>query len=292
MKNLQSMKKTIDSTSNLYSIVNTMKAHASTNIIQFQQASSASMAYRLVLDKALYVVLNQMPEANIEKPSTKGKKIYVVFGSDHGLCGRFNERIIVYADQNIVNEKNAIIFVIGQQVVSRLNENFFINEPFPVPQTTEGVTSSVQKLLVSIDEIRSREPISEILLLYNKPSGKIDFVETTERLFPLDLKKLWRENLDWESNSIPTFFMAGETLLQDLVQQYFFITLYRAFCYSLVAENESRIASMTSAKKNIEEKLEEQQTLYKQIRQNAITDEIRDITSGFMAFKKSNTEDI
>ncbi len=146
--------------------------------------------------------------------------------------------------------------------------------------------------MVSIDEIRSREPISEILLLYNKPSGKIDFVETTERLFPLDLKKLWRENLDWESNSIPTFFMAGETLLQDLVQQYFFITLFRAFCYSLVAENESRIASMTSAKKNIEEKLEEQQTLYKQIRQNAITDEIRDITSGFMAFKKSNTEDI
>lgn len=290
MKSLQSMKKNIDSTSSLYSIVNTMKAHASTNIIQFQQASNASMSYRLVLDKALYVVLNENPETTIENSSSNGRRIYVIFGSDHGLCGRFNERIIAYADDQIKNEDEAFIFVVGQQVISRLKESFPLSESFTVPQTTDGVTSSVQKLLVSIDEIRNREKVSEILLLYNKSLGKTDFSETTEKLFPIDLKKLWRENLDWDSNTLPTFYMNGETLLQDLIQQYFFITLYRAFCYSLVAENESRIASMTSAKKNIEEKLEELQAQYKQIRQNAITDEIRDITSGFMAFKKSNPE--
>lgn len=288
MKSLQSMKKSIESTSNLYSIVNTMKAHASTNIIQFQQASNASMAYRLVLDKALYVVLKKVPDTNMDTPSKKGRKIYVVFGSDHGLCGRFNERMITYADQVIRHEEKAIIFVIGQQVVSRLDETFPVTESFSVPQTTDGVTSAVQQLLVSIDEMRNREKISEILLLYNKPSGKTDFDETTEKLFPLNPKELWRESLGWDSNSLPTFYMDGEILLQDLLQQYFFITLYRAYCYSLVAENESRISSMTSAKKNIEEKLEEQQSQYKQIRQNAITEEILDITSGFMAFKKSN----
>lgn len=290
MKNLQSMKKTIDTASNLYSIVNTMKAHASTNIIQFQQAHRASMAYRLVLDKALYVVLRQNPDENLKKPLVKGKKLYIIFGSDHGLCGRYNERIITFADEKIKLDEEAVIFVIGQQVMNRLHETFSICESFSVPQTTDGITSSVQKLLVSIDELRNIDQVSDILLLYNKPSGKGDFTETMETLFPLDPRDLWRESLTWNSNTLPTYYMDKGTLLKDLLQQYFFITLYRGFCFSLVAENESRISSMTSAKKNIEEKLEELQTLYKQVRQDAITDEIRDITSGFMAFQKSKED--
>src|SRR5690554_5995250 len=103
MKNLQTLKKSLASARNLFTIVNTMKLHATTNINQFQQAADASMQYRQVLNKALSVVMKkrEMPEEVLRR--NDGKTIHVVFSSDHGLCGSFNERIIDYVKERIMN---------------------------------------------------------------------------------------------------------------------------------------------------------------------------------------------
>lgn len=76
-----------------------------------------------------------------------------------------------------------------------------------------------------------------------------------------------------------------------MIQQYFFITLYRSLCYSLASENASRLASMQAAEKNIDERLDELNASFRRQRQNQITEEINDIVSGFKAIKKSSGED-
>ena len=283
MKNLQSLKKSLNSARNLYTIVNTMKLHATTNINQFQQAADASMQYRQVLNKALSVVMKkrEMPE-EVLRPN-EGKTIHVVFSSDHGLCGSFNERITDYAKERMMNE--SILLVVGEQGVRRLEE-YEVVEFFSVPQSVDGITSSVQYLLSELDELRETEKVKEIYLHYNRSTGRQGFREHSEKLFPLDLKKIRKEDVNWKSGAQPTYYMSGERLLSDLLKQYYFITLFRTFCYSLVTENESRIASMTSAKKNIEERMEDLEMKYKRLRQDSITEEIRDITSGFHVLKK------
>lgn len=283
MKNLQTLKKSLASARNLFTIVNTMKLHATTNINQFQQAADASMQYRQVLNKALSVVMKkrEMPEEVLRR--NDGKTIHVVFTSDHGLCGSFNERIIDYAKERIMN--GSILLVVGEQGLRRL-EGYKVEGFFSVPQTVDGITASVQNLLSELDELREKEKVKEIYLHYNRSSGKQGFREHSEKLFPLELKKIRKEDVKWKSGAQPTYYMSGERLLSDLLKQYYFITLFRTFCYSLVTENESRIASMTSAKKNIEERMEELEMKYKRLRQDSITEEIRDITSGFHVLKK------
>lgn len=283
MKNLQTLKKSLASARNLFTIVNTMKLHATTNINQFQQAADASMQYRQVLNKALSVVMKkrEMPEEVLRR--NDGKTIHVVFSSDHGLCGSFNERIIDYAKERIMN--GSILLVVGEQGLKRL-EGYKVEGFFSVPQTVDGITASVQNLLSELDELREKEKVKEIYLHYNRSSGKQGFREHSEKLFPLELKKIRKEDVKWKSGAQPTYYMSGERLLSDLLKQYYFITLFRTFCYSLVTENESRIASMTSAKKNIEERMEELEMKYKRLRQDSITEEIRDITSGFHVLKK------
>ena len=283
MKNLQTLKKSLASARNLFTIVNTMKLHATTNINQFQQAADASMQYRQILNKALSVVMKkrEMPEEVLRR--NDGKTIHVVFSSDHGLCGSFNERIIDYAKERIMN--GSILLVVGEQGLRRL-EGYKVEGFFSVPQTVDGITASVQNLLSELDELREKEKVKEIYLHYNRSSGKQGFREHSEKLFPLELKKIRKEDVKWKSGAQPTYYMSGERLLSDLLKQYYFITLFRTFCYSLVTENESRIASMTSAKKNIEERMEELEMKYKRLRQDSITEEIRDITSGFHVLKK------
>lgn len=286
MESLQKLQGNIDSAENLQSIVSTMKAHASSNITQFQNAAKASKSYRDVLDKSLYIIFSQeeqvQPEANL-----KGKILHIIFGSDHGLAGRFNERISTYALENIPNDEKNISMIIGQQAFQRLQSEISIFDLFSVPQTTESITTMVNKVLFKIDELRSKYTVEKVILHYNRPEDKTGFEETSEILFPIDLMEFSKSEIKWKSNRIPTYFTGRDKLISDLIQQYFFITIYRAFCYSLASENQSRLTSMQSAETNIEERLDELNFKYRRQRQNSITEEINDVISGFKAIKKS-----
>lgn len=291
MQGLQGIKKSIESAENLESIVSTMKAHASSNINQFQNAAKASMEYRRVLDMSLYVILSQEEEELLALDEIEdGEVLHIVFGSDHGLAGRFNERISSFALEKIAKNSNNKIIVIGQQIFQRLKDDFDIYTSFMQPQTTDSISSMVNRLLVEIDVLRDETDVGKIVLYYNRPEDNSTFTVDTELLFPIDLLEIAKSKVKWESNSIPTYFVEKEKIISDLIRQYFFITLYRAFCFSLASENASRLASMQSAEKNIDERLESLNFEYRRERQNSITEELNDVVSGFKAIRKSKNK--
>ena len=74
-----------------------------------------------------------------------------------------------------------------------------------------------------------------------------------------------------------------KTLLARLLRQYFFVTTFRACAESQASEHASRLAAMQSAEKNLDERLDEVTTLYRRMRQEAITTELLDVVSGFEA---------
>jgi len=291
MEGLQVIKKNINSTENLKSIVSTMKAHASSNINQFQNAARASMEYRKVLDMSLFVVLSEEEEILPLDEIKNGSKLHIVFGSDHGLAGRFNERITSFALERISTGENERVIIIGQQVFQRLKDDLNIYKTFMQPQSTDNISSMVNGLLVQIDEIRDEIPIEKIILYYNKPDVNSAFTEETELLFPIDLFELAKKKAEWDSRSIPTYFAEKQVIISDLIKQYLFITLYRAFCFSLASENASRLASMQSAEKSIDTRLEELNFLFRRERQNSITEELNDIVSGFKAIRNAKDKD-
>jgi F-type H+-transporting ATPase subunit gamma len=291
MQGLQAIKKSINSAESLQSIVTTMKAHASSNINQFQNAAKASMEYRKVLDMSLYVVLSQEEEIFPLEKIVDGEILHIVFGSDHGLAGRFNERIADFAFEKIPQAENHRLIIIGQQIVQRLKGDFQIRSSFLQPQTTDHISTMVNRLLVEIDQIRDEIQVKEILLYYNRPQDDATFIEDIELLFPIDLSELVKNAKTWESKGLPVYFIEKGKIVSDLIRQYFFITLYRAFCFSLASENASRLASMQSAEKNIDERLEELNFGYRRERQNSITEELNDIISGFKAIREGKSKD-
>jgi F-type H+-transporting ATPase subunit gamma len=71
-----------------------------------------------------------------------------------------------------------------------------------------------------------------------------------------------------------------------LIHEYLFVSLCRALAESLASENAGRLASMQSAEKSIEERLNELTGRYYQQRQASITEELLDIIAGFEALKE------
>jgi F-type H+-transporting ATPase subunit gamma len=292
--NLESLQKQISSGEDLSSIVRTMKALAATSVRQYEKAAESLDAYYHTVELGLSVVLSARQETNTAPVAGKDHPVLLlVFGSDHGLAGRFNEQIVSYVLEDYwLDEKSgeyektpdgAIFAAVGEQVVTRIRgAGFEPVQTFTMPTSISAITPFIQQMLGQIERWRIDDGVEQVLLFYNRPLTA-GFESRAETLLPVDLDCLRETRLSWQSRSIPTYTMPTGQLLSALLRQYFFVSLYRACALSLAAENTSRLAAMQAAEKNINERLDELKTSYQQERQTAITEELLDIISGFRA---------
>jgi len=125
---LENLQKQIASGEDLSSIVRTMKALAATSVRQYEKAAESLDDYYDTVEMGLSVLLSSPSEPLTAPPaSPQGPVLMLVFGSDHGLAGRFNEQIVSYALTSRGPEKwgglgdaPRIHIGIGEQAVSRL----------------------------------------------------------------------------------------------------------------------------------------------------------------------------
>ncbi len=294
---LETLQRQIDSGQDLSSIVRTMKALAATSVRQYEKAAESLDEYYHTVELGLSVALSS-PGADTSQPAPALNRpvMMLVFGSDHGLAGRFNEQIVYHALQSRrdlsgsgseADKKDGltglVIAAMGEQVISRLEaENTTIAHGFNMPGSISAITPFIQGLLETIEKRRSEDGVEQVLLFYNRPLAG-SFKPGSERLLPVDLEGLKKTRLSWQSRSLPTYTLPQGRLLSALLRQYFFVSLYRACALSLAAENTSRLAAMQAAEKNINERLGQLRTAYQHERQAAITGELLDIISGFKA---------
>ena len=112
MKSLEALTAEIDSIKDLQSVVKTMKALAMVSIRQYETAVTALADYNHTVEMGLQILLRHryFSEQPIMIPQslTNHKKNQplgvIIFGSDHGLCGQFNEQIATIALEQI-NQK-------------------------------------------------------------------------------------------------------------------------------------------------------------------------------------------
>jgi F-type H+-transporting ATPase subunit gamma len=288
VETLQALKRTIDSVQDLQSIVRTMKALAAVSIRQYEKALESLVDYNRTVEMGSQVALRHRPsEWTPARAAHTDRLGAVVFGSDQGMCGQFNEVIATWAMDEMANMgvevDRRLIIAIGVRAVARLEDaGQPIDEAFTVPGSVAGITPLVQDVLIKIDHWATRQAIDQVLLFYNQSSASTTYRPHTLQLLPVDLERLQRlEQRPWPSRVLPTFSMDWDRLFSALVRQYLFVSLYRAFVESLASENASRLASMRAAEKNIAEHLEDLNTRFHQLRQSAITGELLDIVSGF-----------
>jgi F-type H+-transporting ATPase subunit gamma len=288
VETLQALKRTISSVEDLQSIVRTMKALAAVSIRQYERALESLADYNRTVELGGHVVLRHRPAGWTPARATHRDRLgAVVFGSDQGMCGQFNEQIASWAIDEMeglgVAKEQRRIIAVGVRALARLEEaGQPVEETFAVPGSVTGITPIVQDVLILIDRWASQRAIDQVLLFYNRSSSGSGYRSHTLRLLPVDLEQFQRlERLTWPSRVLPTFSMDWERLFSALTRQYLFVSVYRAFAESLANENASRLAAMRAAEKNIAEHLEDLTTRFHQLRQSAITGELLDIVSGF-----------
>ncbi|MGD2171076.1 MAG: F0F1 ATP synthase subunit gamma [Gammaproteobacteria bacterium] len=291
MESIERLQRRIDTLGELHGVVRTMKALSAVSIRQYEHASQSLAEYYRTVELGMHVVLKEMEAlpALTDDPGESRILAAIVFGSDHGLCGRFNEEIVTRALQRLkasaAGPENCLLVSVGSRVTARLEQaGHSVEQDYQLPGSADRITTTVQQILRKIDEWRSQDAIRYVYIFYNHHLGSGGYRPTEVQLLPVDLRHFQRlEEAPWPSRGLPTFSMNRKRLFAALLRQYLFVSIFRACAESQASEHASRLGAMQSAEKNIGEKLEEISTRYRRRRQEAITTELLDVVSGFEA---------
>ena len=285
-----SLSRKINSAGDLQSVVRTMKAMAASSIAQYERSVRALADYYRTVELGLGVCLKNREPANpmTEWQGNAGVSTVgaVVFGSDQGLVGQFNDVVADHAIRSLAAlPGKPQIWAVGERVHSRLaDEGLPLAGLFPVPNSAKAITPLVGRILVEFETRHQQRESVELHLFYNRPVAGATYAPVNQRLLPLD--DIWHRNLaelPWPTKNLPEVVGAGNETLRVLIREYLFVSLFRASAESLASENASRLAAMERADTNIGELLEDLTGTFHRLRQSGIDEELFDVVSGFEA---------
>ena len=284
---IAAMRRKIAGAGDLQSVVRTMKAVAASSIGQYEKSVSALADFNRAVELGLGACFRESSPA----PLTPERKVpgvigAVVFGSDQGLVGQFNDVVADFAIKTLAAlPGKPEVWAVGERVQERLvDAGLPLRGLFPVPNSVKAITPLVGQILLASEARQRHGEIAELHLFHNCPKSGAVYEPVNQRLLPLDEE--WRRKLaglPWPTKNLPEVIGGGTGTLRAFISGYLFVSIFRACAESLASENASRLAAMQRADKNIDELLEDLNRTFHRSRQNGIDEELFDVVSGFEA---------
>jgi F-type H+-transporting ATPase subunit gamma len=287
---IESLRRKIGSAGELQSVVRTMKALAASSIGQYEKSVRALADYYRTVELGLGACFRESatPAAMVEweAPAHAGTVGAVVFGSDQGLVGQFNDVVADYAIKTLsALPGKAQVWAVGERVHARLADAGLPPAGlFAVPNSVQAITPLVAQIQMESEAHRANRVNADLWVFHNRPLSGALYEPVSQRLLPLDAQ--WQQGLAkarWPTGNLPEVMGGGMTTLRGLVREYLFIAVFRACAESLASENASRLAAMQRAENNINGLLEQLHGSFHQLRQSGIDEELFDVISGFEA---------
>jgi len=292
-----SLTRKISSAGDLQSVVRTMKALAASSIGQYDKSVRALGDYYRTVELGLSACFR---ESTLAVPMTKQKEQVeagaigaVVFGSDQGLVGQFNDVVADYAIKTLAAlPGKPEVWAVGERVHARLADGGLPPVGlFAVPNSVKAITPLVGQIQIESEAHRAKGEYARVYVFHNRPKSGALYEPVSQRLLPLDAQ--WLQALaevHWPTGNLPEVMRGGTATLRALIREYLFISLFRACAESLASENASRLAAMQRADKNIDELLEQLKGTFHRLRQRSIDEELFDVISGFEALSKGEED--
>ena len=287
------VRRAITGAEDLKSVVRSMKAVAASSIAQYEQSVQALEDYYRTVELGLVACFRQTAEIPLLLDGAHrgtGTIGAVIFGSDQGLVGRFNEVLLEFAARNlgVLPGKVTHVWALGERIQALTEEaSLPAAVLLPVPGSVNAITRIVGRILIEIETIRERVGLEHCYLFHHRPKSGATYEPVSQQLLPLD--DAWRRKLStakWPTKAAPEVLGGVSVALRSFIQGYLFVLLFRACAESLASENASRLAAMQRADKSIEESLKDLNQTYHRLRQDSIDEELFDVVSGYEALSK------
>lgn len=289
------LRRKISTAGDLQSVVRTMKAMAASSVTQYEQSVLALHDYYHTIELGLSACFRkEIANASVRPIPAHAQSLNthaIVFGSDQGLVGQFNDVIADHAIKTLSTlPGKTTVWAVGERVQTRLADSGMEpKELFHVPISVKAIAATVGQIQIKIFGDRIEDRSTSVYVFHNRPKPGALFDPVDHRLLPLD--RQWEQSLTkipWPTRVLPEVLGSSTMSLQSLIHEYLFISLFRACAESLASENASRLAAMQRADKNIDELLETLHTAFHRQRQGSIDEELFDVVAGFESLSNNS----
>ena len=290
----EGLRRKIASAGELQSVVRTMKALAAANIGQYENSVRALADYSRTVSLGLGACFRfgepLSPRRRPPRSRPPGEIGAIVFGSDQGLVGQFNELVADYAVSKLLTlAGKPRVWTVGERVQAGLAAAGFPMASFEVPNSVQGIApligSSWRPSRPIMCTARSRSCTSSLTAPCRAQATDLRICGSCRSMSDGGASSPGNPGRRTRCRR----FCSDTITLRALIREYLFISLFRACAESLASENTSRLASMERADRNIEELLDGFKHSFHQLRQSDIDEELFDLVSGVELLRGSRT---
>lgn len=263
------------SNKSILGVVKAMKALSAANVRKGGSVLEHTRRYREFIDQAASVAAS-LPGVSILPQGEK--TLIVAFGSQYGLCGALNERVLEEVAEAVRGSAGiAGIIYAGRRIADRAPALSIPMEDIDAPGSVDGLDETVSELLTMIYNRYKDKVFGELLFIY--PSFVADTLTVIRHsVLPPPFKPQ-----EMERALPPVLYIPPASVMEGVLEEYIYVQLYATALETVIAENESRMRSMDYAEKNIKKRIEELSTSYNYALQEEVTGEILEIIGGYEA---------
>lgn len=305
MANLRDIRNRINSVENTQQVTRAMKMVAAAKLRRAQERIFQTRPYAYKLRELVEHLKEELDPTSHElfppRDTVEGALLIVVT-ADRGLAGAFNSNVIKRAEDTIEQDYAALqnAGTLRLLCVGRKGHEHFEKRGYQLVGDYRNIFDS---LSFDIGKSVAERAIDgyldgtwdEVGIVYNEFKNTIAQNRIVEPLLPIPDERFSTPVMEEEFNGVSTIDISKEidyifepgpqALLDELVPRFLHYQVWRALLESNAAEQGARMVAMDNATSNAEELLEELRLAYNRARQDAITTEILEITSGAEALE-------
>jgi F-type H+-transporting ATPase subunit gamma len=295
MPSAREMRLRIRSVRNISQVTRALQAVSASKV---RRAMSAVMATRPYAEKAWKVILHLARQPGsaslhplLKERSTVRQVLVLMVSGDRGLAGAYNVNIVRHTLQYFDRIEKPVHYISvgrkGRDMLIRRRKNIIAEFSNLPPNPSFSDVSAIGKL--AIDEyIRGR--FDQVFIAYTDFINLIKQETVIRKLLPLevgfDSSQVQKYNVTHPTHSVFTYEPDQNEVLEVVTQRFTAIQIYQAILDSLASEHAARMIAMRNATENAQELGSILQNDYNRARQQAITSEMLDISSGAEAMEK------
>jgi F-type H+-transporting ATPase subunit gamma len=285
MIGIREFNKKITSLKNTKKMTKTMKMVAASKFKRAYKAQSGALAYADELTGLMKRLSQNDAEAAhplLAKPKNVQNVLILLFTSDKGLCGGFNNNLVRYVRSwiNANQEKYKFIDMsfCGRRGFMSLRRQVSVNKNYEDVSAKPSFANAV-KIADDLAQAYIGQKYDEIYIAYNHFKNPLSQVPVLEKLVPFDSQLFMSEQV--QGVKADYIFEPQATELFDLlVPKYLNFKIYFALLENSVGEHGARMTAMDKATENTGELIDKYILLRNRARQAAITTELIEIISG------------
>lgn len=292
MPNLKQIRKRIRSVTSTQQITRVMEMVSASKLARTQTMLMQARPYAQGLEGLIRRVVGGLL-ANPEGPVITNplmqpreeinRRCMVVFTSDRGLCGAYNNNVIALAERQLDGDQEGWTLVcVGKKCLDYF-ENLGWSVGYQLIETGGRVQGEdVHVLSAYLLDGYAKGNFDEVVFAFTEFKSASRYVPTTSTFLPLKSPEQEEEG----SDSAEYIFEPDEaTVLDRLLPDYLAAKLNTTLYEALASEHAARMTAMHNATENAGEMISNLTLDMNKARQAAITTEISEIVSGAESIK-------